>query len=70
MTNHIFNSVVDHLQDPQARIVAMVGQSGCKAPVYSSVDLPNIKPEGSGLRIGRVFVFACQVRFARVAPRG
>lgn len=65
--NDILKQVTEHLQTPNARIVAMVGQTGCKAPVFSPADLPKMKAEGTGLRIGRLFIFPCQVRFARVA---
>lgn len=67
MTNKIYAAVAERLAEENGRIVVQVAQSGCTSKVYGPADLPKIKAEDSGLRIGRLFVFACQVRFARVA---
>lgn len=65
MTNKIYEQVVLHLSSgDDARIAAAVSP-GYRMPVYRPSDLPNIKPEGDGLRIGKTFIFACQVKFAR-----
>lgn len=66
MTNEIFQRVQAQLSEPAGRIVVQVAQAGCASKVYGPADLSKIKPEGTGLRIGRLYVFACQVRFARV----
>ena len=65
MTNQVYADVLKHFEDPKARIVVAV-QGGYSAPVFAPKDAAKIKPEGSGLRIGKLFVFACQVRFAHV----
>jgi hypothetical protein len=33
---------------------------------YKAADLPRMKPEGDGIRVGKVFLFACQLKFARL----
>lgn len=65
-TEHIHAAITRHFADPAARVV--VGAPGSRrAIVLSPSDLPNLKPEGTGLRFGRLYLFACQLRFARAA---
>lgn len=66
MTNRIYKAVTERLADPKGRFVVQVAQSGCASKVYGPADLGKIKAEGSGLRIGRLFIFECQVRLAYV----
>lgn len=67
VTNKIYEQVVLHLSSGDEQRIAIGVQGGYHMPVYSAKDLPNIKPEGDGLRIGKTFIFACQVKFARTA---
>jgi hypothetical protein len=67
MNTTILQAVTEHLNAGANRRI-VVGSPHCRKPlVFSPTDLPNIKAEGSGLRIGKTFVFACQVHFARTA---
>lgn len=67
MTNQIYDKVVAHLSSGPEKRVAIAVQGGYKMRVYGPSDLDKIKPEGTGLRIGKIYVFACQVKFARMA---
>jgi hypothetical protein len=67
MTNEIYEKVVKHLNAGPEKRIAIAVQGGYKMRVYGPDFLDKIKPEGTGLRIGKIYVFACQVRFARIA---
>lgn len=62
-----FEQVAERLSQPDGRVVVLVGQGGCRHVVLSPADLPNLKAEGSGIRHGKLYYFACQLRFARAA---
>lgn len=64
---HIIEQVTQHLQSGADKRIVIGVQGGYRAPVFAAKDLPKMKAEGSGLRIGHTFVFASQIRFARVA---
>lgn len=65
MSTNILQAVIEHLNAGADRRI-VVGSPHCRKPlVFSPADLPKIAAEGSGLRIGKTFVFACQVHFAR-----
>lgn len=63
----ILEQVTAHLTAGADKRIVVAVQGGYRAPVFAAKDLPKIKAEGNGLRIGRVFVFASQIRFARLA---
>lgn len=67
MSNAIYTAVAERLSQVDGRIVVCVVQAGCVSRVYGPADLSKIKAEGGGLRIGKLFVFAQQIKFARVA---
>jgi hypothetical protein len=68
MANAIHAEVTKHLQSSlNARIVVGVSQIGRRSLVLAPKDLHEIQPEGGGLRFRKLFIFAGQVRFARVA---
>lgn len=66
-TNPIYESVVAHLRADPANRVA--NQSRVSMMVLSAADLPKIKPDGAGLRIGKTYIFGCHVRFGRVTSQ-
>lgn len=66
MTNAIYKQVAERLAEANGRVVVCVAMAGCAHRVYAPADLPKFKAEGNGLRIGKLFVFASQVRFARM----
>jgi hypothetical protein len=66
-TNQVYADIVAHFAKGGNRRVVFAAQGVKKQTVLSPSDLPKIKPEGSGLRFGKLFIFACQVRFARIA---
>lgn len=65
--NTVYDDVKNHLlADAKNRIYIAV-QGGYNGLVFDANDLTKIKPEGNGLRIAKLFVFASQVRFCKVA---
>lgn len=66
MSNAIYNKVVKHLQSGPDKRIAIGVARGYKTQVFSASDLPKIKAEGNGLRIGKVYVFDGQVLFCKV----
>lgn len=66
-TNAIYEQVVAHLNASENnRVVACTSMAGSRSPVYAPKDLKNIKPEGNGLRVGKLFIFAAQIRLAHI----
>ena len=62
----IYEQVKARLSEANGRVV--IAAPGARTQiVLAPKDLPKIKPEGSGIRFGKTFAFACQIRFARVA---
>ena len=64
---HIFRLVTEHLQASDKNRIAVAAPGARRVIVYGPADLAKMKAEGSGIRAGRVFLFACQIRFAHIA---
>lgn len=58
-------AIREHLADSAARIV-IACPGARRQPIYSAADLPKIKSDGNGVRIGKTYIFPYQVRYARI----
>lgn len=66
MTNEIMTRIAEHFKNPAARIV--VAAPGARTNiVLSPANLAELKADGSGVRFRKTYLFATQLRFARVA---
>lgn len=67
--NAILTNITEHLSaDPSHRVVVCTpGRSNWTT--YSAKDLPRMKSEGDGIRVGKIFLFACQLKFARLVQK-
>lgn len=66
MTNEIMTKIEQHFQNPAARIV-VVAPGARSQMILSPVNLAEMKADGLGVRFRKLYLFASQLRFARVA---
>jgi hypothetical protein len=67
-TNAIYDKIVSHLNaDAANRVVMQVQMAGAKSKCFAAVDLAVLRPDGNGVRFGKTYFFASQVRFAKLA---
>jgi hypothetical protein len=67
MANAIHDAVAVHFAQGANRRIVIAAPGSRRSLVLTPADLPELRAEGAGLRFRKVFIFACQVRFARVA---
>jgi len=66
MTNEIMTKIAEHFKNPAARIV--VAAPGARTNmILSPANFSEMKVDGSGVRFRKLYLFASQLRFARVA---
>lgn len=61
----IYEQVAERLGEANGRVV-IAAPGARRQIVLAPKDLSKIKAEGNGIRFGKLFVFACQIRFARI----